>query len=281
MFIHGDPLDPHYPDRIDRSVVVLGLGMVTDDHLEMPFHAHRKAQLLFADSGLITLETASGVWVVPPQSAVWIPGGTEHRAQSCGMAQGFVLFVEPGAAPGLPETCRTISVSPFMRALLERTASLPERYEIDGPDGRLMTVLIDELIAAPHEWLHLPMPIDPRLRKLADALLSAPAEHVTLDRLARRIGMSERSMTRLFASETGLSVSRWRRQMHVLAAMPMLAQGRTIQSIADELGYDSSGAFVTMFRKAVGTPPRRFLAERTSASPGPLHAISGRSHEFR
>jgi AraC-like DNA-binding protein len=33
--------------------------------------------------------------------------------------------------------------------------------------------------------------------------------------------------------------------------------------VADALGYESA-AFVTMFRKAVGTSPRRFLALRSA-----------------
>ncbi|HGM4887813.1 MULTISPECIES: helix-turn-helix domain-containing protein [Stenotrophomonas] len=59
-----------------------------------------------------------------------------------------------------------------------------------------------------------------------------------------------------------LSVRRWRRQLHVVVALPLLAKGRTVQAVADHLGYDSAGAFVTMFRKTVGAPPKRFLAER-------------------
>lgn len=263
-------IDAGYPDRIERPVVVIGLDSMTE-HWEIPFHSHRKAQLLFADTGLIMVEVETGLWVVPPQGAVWIPSGLVHRGQHCGNAQGFVVFVEPDAAAGLPDTCCTLSISPFVRALLERTAMLPEHYDLEGAQARLMAVLLDELTTAPLEWLHLPMPTDPRLRRLADTMLAAPEDQATLDLWARRIGMSERNMSRLFTAETGMSVSRWRRQMHVITALPMLAQGRPVQSIADDLGYDSSGAFVTMFRKAVGAPPKRFLAERTASIHAPLN----------
>lgn len=273
-------IESDYPDRIERPVAVIGLGMITENW-ELPFHHHRKAQLLFADSGLITLEADTGLWVVPPQGAVWIPGGMVHRASSSGEPRGFVLFIEPDAVPGLPESCCTLSVSPFMRALLERAATLPEHYSLEGPQARLMAVLLDELIAAPLEWLHLPMPADLRLRRLADAMLAAPADRATLEQWASRIGMSERNMSRLFSAETGLSVSRWRRQMHVITALPMLAQGRLIQGIADELGYDSSGAFITMFHKAVGAPPKRFLAERTAQIHAPLQIPSGSFYEYQ
>lgn len=254
-------IGPDYPDLLDLQVMVIGLDPIPDAW-EMPFHEHRKAQLLVATRGLITLETSAGLWVVPPQGAIWIPGGLSHRASSSGKPQGFVVFVEPDAAPGLPTQCFALAITPFMHALLERTAQLPQHYDSDSAHSRLMAVLLDELIAAPPEWLHLPMPSDPRLRKLASAMLDAPAERATLELWASRIGMSERNMSRLFSGETGLSVRRWRRQMHMVVALPLLAKGRTVQAIADDLGYDSSGAFVTMFRKTVGAPPKRFLAER-------------------
>lgn len=273
-------VESDYPDHIDRPVAVIGLGSVTENW-ELPFHHHRKAQLLFADSGLITLEVDTGLWVVPPQGAVWIPGGLVHRASSSGEPRGFVVFVEPDVVPGLPDSCCTLSVSPFMRALLERTAALPEHYEQEGAQARLMNVLLDELIAAPLEWLHLPMPVDARLRKLADAMLAAPADRATLELWASRIGMSERNMSRLFAAETGLSVSRWRRQMHVITSLPMLAKGQLIQAIADALGYDSPGAFITMFHKAVGAPPKRFLAERTARIHAPLQIPSRSFYEYQ
>ena len=270
MFLTGiTDMEPDYPDQINRPVVVMALGRITESW-ELPRHSHRKAQLLFADSGMITLEADAGLWVVPPQGAVWIPSGLVHRAHCSADPRGFVVFVEPDVVTELPDACCTIAVSPFMRALLERTADLPEHYTPESAHARLMAVLLDELIAAPLEWLHLPMPADSRLRQLAEAMLDAPADRATLSQWASRIGMSERNMSRLFTAETGLSVSRWRRQMHVITSLPMLAQGQQIQIIADHLGYDSSGAFVTMFRKVAGAPPKRFLAERTAKIKAPL-----------
>lgn len=280
MLVNGQIFNPSYLDRFDRTIIVIGLGMVTDSW-EHPFHSHRKAQLIFAEAGIITVETEESVLVLPPQSAVWIPGGMVHRARNSGDPKGFAVFIEPRIAGGLPDTCSTMAVSPFLRALLERTAALPADYPPDGPEQRLLAVLIDELVAAPPEWLHLPMPTDPRLRNLADAMLAAPADHATLDQWAIRIGMSERNMTRLFVSETGLSVSKWRRHMHVIIALPLLAQNQTIQLVADHLGYDSPGAFITMFRKEVGAPPRRFLADRTNKSRAPLNIPSGGFYEYQ
>lgn len=270
---------PESVENLTQPVVVIGLGMVTEQW-ELPFHSHQKAELLFADTGLITLETEQDLWVVPPQGAVWIPGGLVHRAKCSGNPRGFVVFIDTKVVEGLPGTCCCISVSPFLRALLERTAELPIEDKQEERAKRLIAVLLDEIIASPQEWLNLPMPTDARLLKLANMMLESPAERLTLVQWARRINMSERNMSRLFVMETGLSINRWRRQMHVIKSFPLLAQEYTIQSIADQLGYESSGAFTTMFRKSTGTSPKRFMSERMANICSPLKVPNSGFYEY-
>ncbi|MBB1201000.1 AraC family transcriptional regulator [Enterobacteriaceae bacterium 89] len=272
-------VDPGYVEDLVQPVVVIGLGMVTEQW-ELPFHSHQKAELLFADTGLIELETENNLWIIPPQGAVWIPGGLIHRAKCSGNPRGFVAFIAQDSQPGLPATCCTMSVSPFLRALLERIAALPQDFQPEGVASRLTDVLLDEIIAAPQEWLNLPMPEDKRLRLLADRMLSSPEEKVTLEQWASRLNMSERNLSRLFAKETGYSINRWRRQMHVIKALPLLAQGHSVQTISEQLGYENAGAFVTMFRKATGTPPRRFMTERMKNVHSPLNVPAGGFYEY-
>ena len=110
------------------------------------------------------------------------------------------------------------------------------------------------------------MPQDVRLRRLADSLLADPADKSSLGQWAIRIGMSERSMTRLLLEELGLSFGRWRRQLHVILSLQRLAKGDSVQTVALDLGYENASGFITMFRKAVGQPPARYLADRMGAS---------------
>lgn len=251
------------PDHVDRPVIVLPMRSGPGDW-GMDFHAHRKGQLMVTNAGLITLETEAGVCVVPPRSAAWIAGGTLHRVSCSGAASGYIVFVESGAARPMTGPCHALAVSPFLQALLDRVQDLPQDYDVHGGDGRLMRVLLDEIEAAQPEGLHLPLPRDRRLRRMTGALCDQPQLQARLADWAQRIGMSERSMTRLFLAETGLTVNQWRRQLHVLTALQQLSQGLRIQTVADALGYESAPAFVTMFRKAVGTSPRRFLALRSA-----------------
>ena len=252
-------------DSVSRPVVALSATSVAKDW-EHARHRHRKAQLIYSARGILTCEIEDGVWIVPPQCAIWIPGEVVHSSRGAGETECYCLFVEPDAAPDLPKTCCTISVSPLLRELLLKAAGVPELYTLGGREERLLATLLDELVAAPVEDLHLPMPRDPRLRRLAEMMLADPTDKTSKADWATRIGMSERSMSRLLLHEIGMSFGRWRRQLHVILALQRLTKGDSVQTVALELGYENASGFVTMFRKAVGKPPARYLSDRTSGA---------------
>ncbi|MGX1305629.1 AraC-like DNA-binding protein/mannose-6-phosphate isomerase-like protein (cupin superfamily) [Amorphus suaedae] len=249
-------------DEIPRALVAAN-AVASLETLELsPRHQHRKAQLLFTVRGIINCEVEDAVWIVPPKCAVWIPGGLPHTVFGSGEVECISLFIDPPETPDLPSGCCTVTVSGFLRHLLMRANAIPELYDVDGPDGRIVSVIFDELAVAPVEDLRLPIPGDPRLKKLTDLLIAAPADHATVAEWASRIALSERSLSRLLAEELGMSFGRWRRQLHVVLALRYLSAGQTVQAVAMDLGYESASSFVTMFRKMVGKPPSRYLLER-------------------
>jgi len=111
--------------------------------------------------------------------------------------------------------------------------------------------------------LHLPVPRDPALKRLAIRMVEDPSE-VTEDlvALAREVGLSQRSLFRNFQKETGLSPGHWRRQMQVLRSLELLAKGRPVTETAFEVGYESVGAFIRAFRQIVGVTPTKYALER-------------------
>ncbi len=259
-----DPSLSRDADVFPRAVVAVG-ATATSDTWEHTQHAHRKGQLMYTLRGVIHCEIEAGIWIVPPQCALWIPGGTPHAARGAGAAEVYCLLIDPDAACALPRQCCTLAVSALLHELISKAVSFPQLYDEQGAQGRLISTLLDELAVAPVEALHLPMPQDPRLRRLADSLLAEPADKSTLGQWAVRIGMSERSMTRLLLEELGLSFGRWRRQLHVILSLQRLARGESVQRVALDLGYENASGFITMFRKTVGQPPARYLADRAGA----------------
>ncbi|WP_437678615.1 AraC family transcriptional regulator [Sorangium sp. So ce131] len=249
---------------VARPVNAIGLSMASGG-LESEPHAHRESQLVYLVRGELICEASSALWIVPPQSALWIPASVMHRIRARAPLEGCSVFVEPGAAPNLPQDCCAVSVTPLFRELLLRLATRPALYDLEGPDARLVSVLLDELTTVSIEKHRLPMPTDPRLRRLVDAMTADPANRATTKTWAQRIGVGERTLNRLLVEETGLSLGRWRQQLHIILAIQKLSRGATVQNVALDLGYESASSFVTMFRKALGTPPARYMAGRLAA----------------
>jgi len=268
MPMHKNNDDFADPDLVPRPVVAVGASVVTGNGgMELDAHNHRKAQLIYMARGVLTCEVSRGMWIVPPQCAIWIPGSTRHSVKGVGVIDVYCLFVEPASAPTLPDACCTVAVSPLLRELLLRCAGLPTLYPVKRAESRLVKVLLDELAAAPVEKLHLPMPSDGGLRKIADGMTADPSDRVTVHEWAKRIGVSGRTLSRLVVQETGMSFGRWRQQLHIILALQWLSKGASVQSVAIDLGYESASSFVVMFRKALGVSPARYMTQRLVGAP--------------
>lgn len=225
-------------------------------------HRHRRAQLLYAAAGVMRVATDQGIWVVPPQRAVWVPAGVRHEIGCAGRVAMRTLYIDPMAAPALPQGCRVVDVPPLLRELILKAVTLPPLYEPDGPDGRLMQVILDQIQVLEQAPLHLPMSAHPRLRPVLDGVLAQPEDGTGLEAWGRRLGASGRTLARLFVAETGMTFRAWRQQARLLAALTRLAAGDPVTTVALDLGYESVSAFTAMFRRATGTTPSRYFAPR-------------------
>ncbi|AHV91834.1 AraC family transcriptional regulator [Bordetella holmesii] len=233
---------------------------VSDIQSEVPVHRHQQGQLVLALKGAAICEVADALWMVPPHCAVWVPGMMPHSIRATANARLAYLFVQPGAA-ALPARCCTLGITALVRELVLEMARLPADYPGDGPEQRKATVLLEELTRMPVTTLHLAVSQEPRVRRIARRLAEHPADRRTLGEWAAWVAMSERSLARLVQAETGLSFGRWRQQIHLIEALRLLASGHRVQQVAGALGYDSVTAFISMFKKSLGKPPARYIAE--------------------
>lgn len=248
-------------DAIDRPIITFAALISKIGPVEMELHSHQKAQIIMVQRGALTCEVSGGLWIVPPGSAIWIPQGAVHAIKGSGL-EGYISLIGQRAAVNLPATCCTLHVMPLLRELLVRSSTLPLFYDETDNISRLVSVLLDEIAAAQVETFFLPVPADSNLSAIIEHMMAVPAERGTLKSWAAFVGLSERTFARLIARETGMSFGRWQRQLSVLLAVKWMADGRTIQQVAADLGYESVPSFVTMFKGAMGMPPGRYMAER-------------------
>jgi AraC-like DNA-binding protein len=241
----------------DRSAPVIAVRVdVEGTKAEVPDHRHRKGQLVFSLGGGVTCRVPGGLWMAPPHCGVWIPSGMAHSNLATANARLFFVYIEAELVD-LPDRCCTISISPLLRELI---VDLSDRMQHDDRRGeRLISVLLAELPLMPVQQLHLPLSSEPRLKRIAAALAENPADRRTLAQWAKIVALSESSLARLVVKETGLTFGRWRQQLHLIVAIQELASGASVQRVSADLGYESATAFITMFKKALGEPPAKYL----------------------
>ncbi|WP_171248956.1 MULTISPECIES: AraC family transcriptional regulator [unclassified Acinetobacter] len=251
--------DIHASTLMNDPVTVLKVTADVPDW-ELGLHQHDYGQLMATQSGLITISTVTGIWVVPPKTAIWIPPNISHSSTGIGLSSCFMVFTQKNLFDH--SECHVIQVSDFLNSLFLRTEEIKPNFTSHSAEARLMQVLVDEIISAPQQSQYLPLPSDKRLKMITDSLLHQPEQKTSLAQWAKQCGMSERSLTRTFKGEMKLSLNHWRRRLHITLALQKLNDGRSITYIANELGYVSDSSFITMFKKAMKSSPKKFYSER-------------------
>lgn len=260
-------------DATPRPVVVICNNFQSGDVL--PAHSHRHAQLVYGATGIMMVATEQGRWIVPPDRAVWIPGGVRHDLRMVTAVTTVTLWVDPCAVEGLSASCQVLDISTLMRSLLTAAVDVEPEYERDSRGGLIMSLLLQELKILPALPLCLKFPQHEKLADRCRAFLREPRPHDTIEIWSEALGMSRRTFTRLFRRETGLSFAAWRQQACLFASLPRLAAEEPITRIALDLGYESPAAFTTMFKRLQGVPPSLYFSE--AAEEASVLAKRGRS----
>ena len=221
-------------------------------------HSHTRAQLLYASSGVMSVVVAGSSFVIPPQRAVWIPAGMAHEVSCRGHVSLRTIYFDHSVHDLGEGSCRIIEVSDFLKALILEVAHFGSHYDMDGREGRIVHLLVEEIEAMPNAPYHVPMPSDRRLLRVCREILQQPADQRDLDDWAKVAGMGRRTFTRLFKEQTGMGLAVWRQQVRLMEALSLLASGMPVTTVAFDVGYESPSAFTAMFHRAFGVPPSHY-----------------------
>jgi AraC-like DNA-binding protein len=253
----------HAPEpRQTRGRAVLAHARSYGHGVRLGEHAHREAQLLFAARGVMQVTTPEGRWLVPPARAVWLPPRLVHAVDVLAEIEMRTLYLQHDWVGAHPEAMRlqrtfVVEVRPLLRELiLAAFAAGAEELRL----ALLAEVAVYELVEAPDSVTFMPLPTDPRARRVADLVLADPAGAQSLEDLAQAAGASARTISRLFRMETELAFKMWRQRARVVAGIAALAAGTApIKQVAAKMGFASMAAFGHAVRTVTGATPRSFL----------------------
>ena len=225
----------------------------------IPLHFHDRDQLVYASRGVMTIRTRDASWVVPPCRAVWIPAGVSHTITTSGIVAMRTLYLKPRVAGSLLPDCCVVNVSSFLKELILYVCTFRALKKTVEWQGHLIAIVLHQLQAVQMIPLQLPHLNDPRLVRIAQIFTKNPGDHRTLAAISRSSGASKRSVERLFQQEVGMTFGKWRQQLRLMQAMRLLAEGEKVTYAALGAGYSTPSAFISMFRKALGTTPTSYF----------------------
>lgn len=203
------------------------------------------------------LQTKQSTWIVPSRRAVWIPAGLIHHVVMSGSVMMRTLYFHPSMKVFEPGECMAVNVSNLMHELIihvcEQGIVTPNSIQ----NRSLIQLVTFQSKNMSVEPLMLPMPDDETALRVANSLLHDPS--TALSSLAKANLVSLRTLQRVFAIETGMSIGRWRSQARLLSSLPMLEEGRQVTDVSMALGFESLSAFISAFRKFFGVTPSKYF----------------------
>jgi AraC-like DNA-binding protein len=226
---------------------------------------HREAQLVYAAKGTMQVTTPKGRWLVPPDRAVWVPAGLEHALDLLADIELRTLYFD---LPWLKREQRyegltkefVVRVSPLLHQAI---IALFDSGNTDERTELLVRLVMLELHQAEDSATFVPLPHEPRCRRAAMIVLDDPTGLHDIDTLAREVGTSARTLSRLFSTQTQLSFKSWCQRARIAAAIQRLSidANVSVKQLATQLGYASVPAFSAAFRQVTGRTPTEFAGK--------------------
>jgi AraC-like DNA-binding protein len=251
----------HTPPKLVKmsrpgAPVQAGAHLSTGMDVDGPWHFHDMHQLLYAFEGSVQVESEDAGHLIPHQFAAWIPAGAVHRTTIHLVRSGSVFF-HPSMVSDAGSRVRVVLVPPLMREMIMGAM----RWPITEPVPPIGRAYLEALAMLCGEWIQsearlaLPTSADPRVRK---AMVYTRQHLATTDlaSVCRAAGLSERSLRRHFRAATGMTWENYRRRCRLARAIVLLGDAKlTIGAIADEVGFESQGAFAKALRALIGERP--------------------------
>lgn len=240
--------------EVDVPYVVSGHGEVLERDTVWAEHSHPTHELLWNKFGVSSARVESRIWSITPRLGLWIPAGTSHSGRAPVGTWHCAAQFRVGSVPALTSAPIAVEMTPLLCLLLERLDS-----ELLTPEARERTeLMVSDVLTPAADELFLTLPVSPLLSPIVATLREDPSDDTTLRAWAGRLGVSTRTLTRTFRTETGLTFSEWSAMVRVQHAMVLLARGERVDDVADRVGYGSASSFGAAFRRITGRGPGRF-----------------------
>jgi len=239
------------------------------EQLVTGWHFHDVHEIEYAIRGMVEVKTEAGHYLLPPHQAAWIPAGLHHQTTLNAGVQTLAVLFEPRLVPMAGDRVRIIAVSALLREMMRYSVRWPISRTESGMEADSFFQTLGYVVAEAlddERPLHLPVANDPVVTAATD-YTRAHLDYVALSDVTRAIGVSERTLRRIFNTHLGMSWRSYLLRARVLRSMALLAQpDRSILEVSIAVGFDDVGAFARSFARHCGETPSAYK-RRISGAP--------------
>jgi AraC-like DNA-binding protein len=224
------------------------------------------------ESGKLTIITNEGHKVcLDTPSVIFIPNGTEHRVISsesdeANLICALVKFDSTNGQSLIQSLPQFIYYEISETQPVGRAAKWLFEEAFDEQVGRqaminkladvfLLQVLRDVVNNGVLLQGVLSAMTHPRLSKVIEAIHSEPEKPWTVETLADIAALSRSKFAALFKETVGQPPNNYITELRVAMAQNLLKKGKSINIIANEVGYEHGSALARVFRKTLGVSP--------------------------
>ncbi|RAS54253.1 AraC-like DNA-binding protein [Vibrio diazotrophicus] len=218
-----------------------------------PVHKHDTGQLIYMKQGFCVGQAEHNQWLIQKGMLVWIPPNVSHHAECKYDANLIAMYLPPEIAETWPDKIMLIDASKLAIGIIDKFTN-DEVEPIKATS--LLDFLLEELIESKPSNNILPLPTDRRLVQITQSTIRNPSIKISLNEWAQKVGACERTLSRLFIKETGLSYKCWINRLKHNKALTGLRDGLTNEELSLKLGFASGDSFSHWFQKEFNCSPR-------------------------
>jgi len=223
------------------------------------WHKHPWHQIIFPFEGILQTKVADTQFVVPHNGMLFIPANTDHESFVMTNTQFIGIYLNPEMNNIFPLQTKAVSVTPFLRELLLQIKNSTTNSESSSAEkSALLTVLNDQIRTGECYDMALLLPSDRRLMSIFNALMENPQLDTKLSAWAEQVGASERTLSRLFTKELGMSFPLWRQHVRLVYSLNLLETKLSVQEISFKIGYGADSSFICAFKKLFKQTPQQY-----------------------
>jgi len=253
----------HYP-TIDLVESQPQKVYVMHERFERRFrmHAHSKGQLSYVEDGIAYLVLENAQFVLPAKHFVWIPAHLPHELNVSHSATQLHSLYFPAIEKAPHAFYSTFGIYPASELLIS-LIRFTERWHArsvaaDAPFYELLYGLYHLLSETDMTPLNLMLPFseDGKMRRITGYIQQNFGKDLTIAFMTQQFGMSERTFTRSFKKELGITFMQYLKSVRIMEAIALLLKTNlSVSEIANKVGYDSLPSFSRIFRSYTGKGP--------------------------